>query len=113
MAIELTRTVTVRLSPELFERLKATARFNQLTRSEVVRQALQGLQPRPRRRVVADEELLQQLARYGNLLNQQTKVLHQLKHRGEFPQGEALLEVVGRAHAMLREVARRVEEVSR
>ena len=110
MAIELSRIVTVRLSPELFERLQAAARHVQLSRSAVIRQALELL---PHRRSVADDELLQQLARCGNLLNQQTRVLHQLKHRGEFPQGEVLLETVTGVHDVLKLVARRVDEVSR
>ena len=113
MAIELSRIVTVRLSPELFERLEAAARHVQLSRSAVIRQALQGLRLPPPRRAVADEELLHQLVRCGNLLNQQTRVLHQLKHRGEFPQGEVLLETVTGVHDVLKLVARRVDEVSR
>lgn len=112
MPIELTRTLTFRLAPELYARLERAAELYHMSLSEVVRQRLQGLELRPRRRAVADEELLRQLIRVGSNLNQAVHALHLMRHKGLAPQTELLTEALQRTRRILERVARRVEELS-
>ena len=113
MPIELTRTLTFRLGPELYARLEMAAELYHMSLSELVRQRLQGIELRPRRRAVADEELLRQLVRIGSNLNQAVHALHLMRHKGLAPQTEVLTEALQATRTMLERVSRRVEEVSR
>ncbi len=61
---------------------------------------------RQRRR--GHDALVRQLIRVGNNLNQQTRLLHLLKHRGELPEAEALLATLQEVEALLRSVSRQV-----
>ncbi len=108
MSIELARRVTVRFSPKAYARLEAIAGQTQRTISDVVRHAVEGLPVRPRRRRRGNDALVRQLIRVGNNLNQQTRVLHLLKHRGELPEAEALLTTLKEVEATLRSVSRQV-----
>ena len=113
MPIELTHTLTFRLGSELYEQIERAAELNHLTLSEVIRQRLDGLEIRPRRRVVADEQLLRQLVRIGSNLNQQTRALHQMSHRQLPPNTQALIEAVQATQQLLQQVSQRVEEICR
>ncbi len=108
MPIELSRKVTIRLSPEVYGRLAAVASQTQRTVSDVVRCAVEDLPVRPRRQDRHLGELIRQLARIGNNLNQQSRVLHLLKHRGDLPDGEALLATLKRVQETLQTVSRQV-----
>ncbi len=106
MPIELCRKVTIRLAPEAYARLEEVAARTKRTVSDVVRRSLEGLPVRARRRDDHLQELARQLTRVGNNLNQQTRVLHQLKHRGFLPDDDVLL-------ATLQELRGTVDSISR
>ena len=106
MPNELCRKITIRLSPETHARVKEVAARAQRTISDVVRSSLEGVPVRSRRRDDQLQELGRQLVRIGNNLNQQTRVLHQLKHQGLLPDAEILL-------GTLRELSGNVDSVSR
>lgn len=112
MPIELSRKVTIRLSPEVYERLAAVASETQRTVSDVVRHGVEGLPIRPRRQDGHLDEVIRQLARVGNNLNQQSRILHLLKHRGDLPDGDALLATLGKVQDTLQSVSRQVATVS-
>ena len=108
MPIELSRRVTIRLSPEDYERLAAVAGETDRSVSDVVRRAVVDLPIRPRRIAADHQELIHQLTRIGNNLNQETRVLHLLKHRGDLPDADALLATLEQVQDTLRSVAREV-----
>ena len=109
MPIELSRRITVRFSPEVYARLEATAGQTERTVSDIVRHAVEGLPLRPRRHRGEHDELIRQLVRIGNNLNQETRVLHLLKHRGDLPDAEVLLSTLKEVEGVLRSISQRVE----
>ncbi len=106
MPIDLCRRITVRLSPEVYARLETVAGRTERTVSDVVRHAVEGLPVHPRRQSRAHEALIRQLIRVGNNLNQQTRILHLLKHRGDLPDAGVLLATLKEVKAVLRSVSR-------
>ncbi len=108
MPIELCRRITVRFSPEVYARLETVAGQTERTVSDVVRHAVEGLPVHPRRRGRRHDDLIHQLIRVGNNLNQQTRLLHVLKHRGNLPDVEVLLATLKEMKGMLRSISRRV-----
>ncbi len=113
MPIDLSRRITVRLSPEVYARLETVAGQTQRTISDIVRHAVEGVPVRPRRRSRDDEALIRQLVRVGSNLNQQTRLLHLLKHRGDLPDCEVVLARLEELEGMLQAVhlhVRRPEE---
>ena len=108
MPIELSHRITVRLSPEVFARLETLAGQTQRTVSDIVRHAVEGLPVRPRRRSRGHDDLIRQLVRIGNNLNQQTHLLHLLKHRGDLPDAEGLLATLEQVRGALQTVSRQV-----
>ena len=112
MPIELRHRVTIRFSQEVYARLRRVARASQRTVSDVVRHAVEGLPLRPRRWNQGHDDLARQLARIGNNLNQQTRILHLLKHRGDLPDLEAILSMLGQVEDTLQSVSRSVAEAN-
>lgn len=110
MPIELCHRITVRISPDAFVRLQAIASESQRTVSDVVRHAVEGLPVRPRRQSRSHDDLIRQLIRIGNNLNQQTRLLHLFKHRGDLPDLETLLATLEQVKGTLRLVSGRVKE---
>ncbi len=108
MPIELCRRITVRLSPEIYARLETVAGETQRTVSDVVRHAVEGLPVSPRRLGREHDALIRQLIRVGNNLNQQTRLLHVLKHRGHLPDIEVLLAALKDVECTLRSISRSV-----
>ena len=108
MPIDLCRRITVRLSPEVYARLETVAGRIERTVSDVVRHAVEGVPVRPRRQSRAHEALIRQLIRVGSNLNQQTRLLHLLKHRGDFPDAEVLLATLQEVKDTLRSISSRV-----
>ena len=100
--------VTVRFSPPVYARLKTIARQTQRTVSDVVRHAVEDLPIHPRHRSDDQRDLARQLSRIGNNLNQQTRLLHQMNHRGDIPDSEALLTTLKAVYDTLRSMSRRV-----
>ncbi len=112
MPIELSRVVGVRFKPDDYRHLEWQAKALGVTVSRLIRDAALGLPTKPPRHRLADLELLNQLSRYGNNLNQQTRVLHQLKHRGLAPETAPVLAALEDTQRVLQEVKRRVAEAS-
>ncbi len=110
MPIELSRVVGVRFKPDDYRQLKEQAKARGVTVSRLIRDPALGLPPPQHRRGLVDLKLLNELSACGNNLNQQTRVLHQLKHRGLIPEITRLLAVLKDALRVLREVKRRVAE---
>ena len=108
MSIELCHRITVRFSPEVYARLVTVAGQTERTVSDVVRHAVEGLSVRPRRQGRQHAELIHQLIRLGNNLNQQTRVLHLLKHRGNLPDAQVLLSTLKEVEGVLRSISQRV-----
>ncbi len=108
MPTDLTRRITVRLPPEVHVRLQTVASRTERTVSDIVRHAVEGLPVRHRRHSPGHADLIHQLIRVGSNLNQQTRVLHLLKHRGDFPDSEVLLATLKEVKGMLRSVSRQV-----
>ncbi len=104
MPSELCRRITVRVSPKAYACLETVAGQTQRTVSDVVRHAVEGLAVRPRRQSRKDAALIRQLIRVGNNLNQQTRLLHMLKHRGDLPACEVLLATLEELEGMLRAI---------
>ena len=112
MAIKLSRFVGVRFEPDDYRRLeRVAARLGQPV-SQVIRDAATGVRAKPRRRALADEDLINQLSRIGNTLNQQTRLLHQLRYRDLIPETAPVLAVLEDVRDLLREVSRRLAEAS-
>ncbi len=108
MSIDLCRRITVRLSPEVYARLETVAGQTERTVSDVVRHAVEGLPIRPRRQSREHDALIRQLIRVGNNLNQQTRLMHQLKHRGHLPDFDVLLATLKEVDQTLRSISGRV-----
>ncbi len=104
MPNDLSHRITVRLSPEVYAHLEVVTGQTGRTVSDVVRLAVQGLAVRPQRLSREREELIRQLIRVGNNLNQQTRLLHLFKHRGDLPDCEVLLATLERLEGMLRAI---------
>lgn len=91
MAIELDKIVPVRFKREDHRKLKARAAERGVTLSALVRDAALGVRAAaPRRRLVA-RDLVNQLSRVGNNLNQHSRVLHRMDKRGDLPHAKAVL----------------------
>ncbi len=109
MPNDFSHRITVRLSPEVFAHLETVAGQTERTVSDVVRLAVQGVAVRPLRRKQERQELIRQLLRIGGNLNQQTRLLHLLKHRGHLPDSEILLATLQEVAAILRLVLSRLK----
>ncbi len=101
---ELCRRITVRVSPKAYVRLETVAGQTQRTVSDIVRHAVEGPAVRPRRQGREDGALIRQLIRVGCNLNQQTRLLHLFKHRGDLPDCEVLLAMLEELEGMLRAI---------
>ncbi len=110
MPNELSHRITVRFSPEVYAHLEAVAGQTERTISDVVRLAVQGLAVRPLRLSRERGELIRQLVRIGVNLNQQTRLLHLLKHRGDFPNSDVLLATLEEVTATLRSVSNQLKK---
>ena len=108
MSTELTRRITVRVSPEVYAHLAAVAGQTQRTVSDVVRHAVEGVPVRSRQQRPGHDALIHQLIRVGSNLNQQTRLLHLLKHRGDLPDFEVLLATLVQVENTLRSVSRQL-----
>ncbi len=108
MPTELAHRITVRISPEAYARLASVAGQTQRTVSDVVRHAVEGLAVRPRRQRREEGALIQQLIRIGSNLNQVTRLLHLLRHRGDLPDLEPLLTTLQEVKEILRATSRHV-----
>ena len=117
MAIELSRFVGVRFHPDVHARLLKVARKEQISVGAVIRWAcelaLEIPPPSPPSRSVPDQGLINQLSRVGNNLNQQTRVLHQIRYRRQVPQAEAIFERLAQVQGVLEELSRAVSEAGR
>ncbi len=112
MAIELDKVVAVRFKATDHRLLKARALKFGVTVSALIRAAALGLRPvRPRRDLVA-QELINQLSRIGNNLNQHSHVLHLMNVRGDFPQADTILDRLAEVQGVLQEVSSAVAEAS-
>ncbi len=109
MPNDLSYRITVRLSPEVYAHLEAVAGQTERTVSDVVRLAVQGVAVRPLRRRRERQELIRQLVRIGGNLNQQTRVLHLLKHRGDFPDSDVLLTTLADVTAALGSISNQLK----
>ena len=112
MSIELRHRITVRIPPDVHARLRSIASASERTVSDVVRHAVEGVSVRPRQQMRGRRELIRQLNRIGNNLNQQTRLLHLLRHRGDLPDLEAILMVLGQVEATVLSVSRRVAQAN-
>ena len=113
MAIELDKVVTVRFKAADHSAWRDEARKGGLTVSAFIRDAALGVPPVPPRRRLADQDLINQLSRLGNNLNQQTRLLHQLRHRDLLPETAPVLAVLEDVRELLDEVSRSVAEAAR
>ncbi len=117
MATNLSRIFPVRFRPDFYERLEERARDEQKPVGAVIRAACEvalGLPPpQPPSRSLSDMSLLNQLARIGNNLNQQTRALHQLRHRQLSPDFAALRVVLEEVQQLLERVSTQVAEANR
>ncbi len=113
MPSELSRFVGVRFRPDDYRQLEQKAIGAGATVSAFLRAAALGAPPPVRRRRLVDQDLLNQLSRLGNNLNQQTRIFHQLRHRGLLPESAAVLELLEELRDLLGEVSRAVAEASR
>ncbi len=112
MPIELSRFVGVRFRPDDYRQLEEKAAAAGVTVSDLIRHAALGLPPAPRRRQLADQDLINQLSRVGNNLNQQTRLFHQLQYRELLPEGAAVLAALEDIRRLLAVVSRAVAEAS-
>ncbi len=102
--------ITVRLTPEIYAHLEAVVGQTERTVSDVVRLAVQGLAVRPLRLKRERQELIRQLVRIGSNLNQQTRLLHLLKHRGDFPDSDMLLATLEEVTAALGSISNQLKK---
>ncbi len=112
MAIELNKVVTVRFRADDHRLLKDRALERGLTVSELVRSSALGVPPARRRRDLVAQELINQLSRVGNNLNQHSHVLHLMDLRGDLPRAETILERLDEVQAILLELCLAVAEAS-
>ncbi len=113
MPIKLSRFVGVRFKPDDYQQLEQIAKGLGTTVSDLIRHAALGVPPPPRRRQLADQDLINQLSRLGNNLNQQTRLLHQLHYRDLPPDTAPVLDVLLEVRDLLNEVSRSVAEAAR
>ncbi len=113
MSIKLSRFVGVRFKPDDYQRLEAKAEALGITVSDLLRAAALGVPAAPRRRRLADQDLINQLSRLGNNLNQQTRLLHQLRHRNLLPETAPVLGLLEEVRTLLVKVSQSVAEVAR
>ncbi len=112
MAIELNKIVAVRFKADDHRLLKDRARERGMTVSELVRSTALGVPPARRRRDVVAQELINQLSRIGNNLNQHSHVLHLMNLRGDLTRAETVLERLAEVQAILLELCNAVAEAS-
>ncbi len=113
MAIELDKVVTVRFKAADYCALRHQASTRDETLSDLLRRAALGLPPAPARRTPIDRDLINQLSRLGNNLNQQTRLFHQLRYRGLLPETAPVLALLKEVRDLLEEVSRAVAEAAR
>ncbi len=117
MAAKLSRIFPVRFHPDFYAVLEKRAREERKPVGAVIRTACEvvlGLPPQqPPSRSLRDMGLLNQLARIGNNLNQQTRALHQLRHRKLAPDLGALRDVLEEVQQLLEQVSTQVAEANR
>ncbi len=106
MPSALCHRITVRFSPEVYARLESVAGQTRRTVSDVVRHAVEGLAVRPRGQRQEDRALIRQLIRIGVNLNQQTRLLHLLRHRGDLPDLDLVLTTLEEVKEILRSTSR-------
>ncbi len=112
MAIELNKVVAVRFKAADYRLLKARALELGITVSALIRAGALGLRPVPRRRNPIAHELINQLSRIGNNLNQHSHVLHRMDQRGDLPQAATILDRLAEVEGILLEVSSAVAEAS-
>lgn len=112
MPIELSKRVGVRLKPDDYKRLQSRAADHGLTVSDLIRAAALDVPAAPARRRIADQDLINQLSRIGNNLNQLTRLMHKLTHRGVVPETAPVLAVLEDVREHLDDVAQRVAEAA-
>ncbi|MCP3960549.1 MAG: MobC family plasmid mobilization relaxosome protein [bacterium] len=113
MAIDLEKRVTVRFTAADYQALKERALEDRAPVSELIRHAALKLPALPARRPLVDRDLINQLSRLGNNLNQLTRLMHQLHHRGLLPDLAPVLAVLQEVRDLHHEVARAVAEAAR
>ncbi len=112
MAIELNKVVAVRFKADDHRLLKDRALERGLTVSELVRSAALGVPPVHRRRDLVAQELINQLSRVGNNLNQHSHVLHLMELRGDLPRADTILDRVAEVQGILLKLSIAVAEAS-
>ncbi len=116
MPTELSRFVGVRFKPDDFGRLEEKAEGLGTTVSGLLRAAalaaLLEPPPLPNHQLV-DQDLINQLSRLGNNLNQQTRLFHQLRYRGLLPEAADALALLKEIRDLVNKVSRAVAEASR
>ena len=117
MPIELSRFVGVRFRPDDYRRLEEKAQglgtsVSALLRAAALAAVLEDPQE-PRRRRLAAQDLVNQLSRLGNNLNQQTRLFHQLRYRGLVPETAAVLALLKELRDLLEELSVSVAEAAR
>ena len=117
MTAKLSRIFPVRFQPDFYAQLEKRAREERKPVGAVIRKACEvalGLPPQqPPSRSLPDMSLLNQLVRIGNNLNQQTRALHQLRHRELSPDFGALRGVLEEVQQLLEQVSTQVAEANR
>ncbi len=113
MLIELDKIVAIRFKAEDHRRLKRRALEHGITLSALVRALALGVRPVHRQRDLVAQELINQLSRVGNNLNQHSHVLHLMNLRGDLPHAETILERLREVHGILLKLAAAIAEVPR
>ncbi|MCP3960793.1 MAG: hypothetical protein GY719_23355 [bacterium] len=113
MSIELDKIVSVRFKAEDHRLLRDRALERGITVSALVRAAALGVPPARRRRNLVAQELINQLSRVGNNLNQHSHVLHRMDQRSDLPHAETVLDRLAEVQGILIEVSFAVGEASR
>ncbi len=112
MPAKLSRFVGVRFTPDDYRQLEQKAEGLGTNVSGLLRAAAFRRLPAACHRRLVDRELINQLSRLGNNLNQQTRLFHQLRYRGQLPEAAAVLELLAEVQDLLEVVSRAVAEVS-
>lgn len=117
MAPKLSRIFPVRFQPDFYRQLEERAREERKPVGAVIRRACEvalGLPLQlPPSRSLPDMSLLNQLVRIGNNLNQETRLLHQLRHRELSPDFRTLQGVLEEVRQLLEQVTAQVAEANR
>ncbi len=117
MPSRLSRIFPVRFHPDIVVRLEERALEERKSVGAVIRNACEvALDLPPQQspsRSLPDMSLLNQLARIGNNLNQSTRALHQLRHRGLAPDFAELRRVLEEVQQLLEQVSAQVAEANR